>query len=174
MPSDVLQKTPEGQPPLYSISREEFLVQPKDIQPYKPGDKVTRENFVNFLILSYAISMGQPAVQYFFMQWLRLKYGFDYSSTLDNFLDTGGWKVLSENERNKFKQQFYRVSKHREKVGSEEAAVVESKIANEITSLCAKHQGYLIKPSQIAGFNTYAEFLKFAQEEVVRQRAMPR
>src|SRR5262245_49709253 len=103
---------PEQEPKLYFISVEEFKRTPRALEPYQPGDKIIRENFNNFLMRSFAISMGQMKVQGFYLGWLKMKFGFDYITTLTNFMEAGGWDVLSDAEKNEFKGQFRKVGAH--------------------------------------------------------------
>lgn len=109
---DAKPPTIENAPPLYQISVEEFKESPKELKSYQPGEKVTRENFINFLILSFGISRGQPKIQILFLRWLELKVGFDYSATLVNFRSAGGYLILSDVEKSKFVDQFKKVSRH--------------------------------------------------------------
>jgi len=103
MKPDALPRDKEKQLELYSISEAEFKVAPAELKPYNPGVKINRDNFINFLILSFAISMGQPKVQILFMKWLKLKFSFDYEVVLDNLKKAGGFKGLSVNEKRHLK-----------------------------------------------------------------------
>jgi hypothetical protein len=104
----------ERQPKLYVISMDQFKKAPKKLQPYTPGQLINRDNFTNFLILSFSISRGEPFVQFLFMDWLKLKFGFDYLKTFENFSKAGGYKILSINEKEKFEQEFLKVAKHKD------------------------------------------------------------
>ncbi len=106
---------PEKLPQPYFILQSEFKSAPNNILPYSPLERVTRENFVNFLIRSFAISMGQPVAQVFFFVWLNMRTGFNWEQTFENFVRAGGWDVFSEEEKKIFKNSFMKVSMHTDK-----------------------------------------------------------
>src|SRR3989344_3047467 len=115
-------KTPDFRPPQpqrYSLSLDDFKKSPEHITEYKLGDRVTRENFVDLLILSFAISRGRPNIQATFFTWLDKKYGFDYKLTLRCFVQQKrffffkeGWEHFSREEKAKFKDAFESVKGH--------------------------------------------------------------
>jgi hypothetical protein len=65
--------------PLYSISKEEFdpAKSPSEPETYNVGDVITRKNFIDFLIKSFAISRGNTARQIVFFVWLMAETQFD-------------------------------------------------------------------------------------------------
>ncbi|MEI7709718.1 MAG: hypothetical protein WCI76_03310 [bacterium] len=170
MQPDSLPKTPEVLPEPYSISVGEFKVPPTQLEPYRPGDKISRNNFTNFLILSFAVSMGQPVLQVAFMAWLKLKFGFDYSQTLINFDKSGNWDGLEEIERESFLEAFSRVSAHKGK-GTQTVL-----IKKELKSLCNPNrvsdesiqEEYSL--DILKKINNFSEFMTFAKGEVVKLR----
>jgi len=169
MKPDTLQEQP---PKPYSISAEEFRTPPKKLVEYIPGERVTRENFNSFLIQSFAVSMGQQEVQIHFMEWVRLKTGFNYPATLASFYKAGDWDVLSENERKEFRNKFSKVPTHKEKIMESKW---EDKIREEIQTFSslifqAKKQTSEEIRNILLKLKTFKDFLMFTQETVERLR----
>lgn len=82
--------------------------------PYQAGDRITRENFVPFLISAFAISMGLPEAFNDYFYWLRDNEQFDGKQTIENFLSAGGWNTLSEEEKTLFFQAVHSRKRHAE------------------------------------------------------------
>ena len=99
-------KSPTG----YSLDN--FLQPPKQLEKYKIGGKVTRENFNDFLIQSFAISRGKSAVHLVYFEWLQAATGFDYGATFKNFVKSGGFNSLTEAEQQSFFDAFMPIKKH--------------------------------------------------------------
>ena len=138
-------RTREGQPSLPEV---DFTKPPKTIEEYKLGDKVTRENFVGFLIQSFSISRGSPKMQLIFFMWLQEKYGLDYVTLLSDFNKNGSWDCLSEEERSIFYTEFSKVKKHRR-----QAADIESELSG-ISKLITANT-YEAKVTQAKFFDFY-------------------
>ena len=167
----------------YSISLEEFEVPPKELQPYKPLDKITRDNFTNFLIESFRVSMGRPEVQFYFFKWLKLKTGFDYSIMLSNLTMAGGWNALSEIEKEEFKRRFREIKKHLENfpelkkgfdtddemINDEMEANIDylynKEILDNVQLSVGIGDGDILK--QIEKIDTFQDFHKFAVDKVM-------
>lgn len=81
---------------------------------YKPGERVTRDNFVPFIIWSFAISRGTPQGQAAAMEWVHQHTGFDQKETGKNFNLAGGIASLSEGEQQYLLQAIKGVRKHGE------------------------------------------------------------
>src|SRR3989344_1639284 len=90
------------EPKLHAISVDEFKVVPQELEHYTPLDKVTRNNFISFLIKSFEVSRGDPQALSVFLVWLKLKSNFDYVATLENFFQAGHWMTLSNEEKKEF------------------------------------------------------------------------
>ena len=84
------------------------------ILPYSPGDTVTRENFVPFLIVSFAVSRGYVEIQKMFFQWTQKTSGFPTTIVLENFVTNGAAETFSREEWDMFKDAFLKVKKHSE------------------------------------------------------------
>lgn len=95
-----------------TISVADFLQQPQDVTAYKSGEKVTRANFIPFLIRSFEISRGEPIWQYIYFSWVQERTGFDWKGTLANLLDAGVWECLSDKERKMFIGAYNKVPSH--------------------------------------------------------------
>lgn len=153
-----LDTLPEQAPKLYSISVEEFKATPEELQIYDIKDKITRDKFTNFLIKSFEVSRGSPASLLFFFVWLKLKMGFDYSSTLTNFEHAGGWEVLGTKEKEEFIYRFSKIPSH--------LILVEADI-EEALRLAAKRAGKVVKIekilplSELKSLNNLVEFHQF-------------
>lgn len=155
-------------PEPYAISQTRFEIEPRELKPYKPGDKITRENFCNFLIYSFAISRGQAEVQIDFMRWLKAHTGFDYAKTLYNFGEAGGWNRLSDSEKKEFKKQFNEISKHSK--GSEEERIeTEIEAVKQTARETDSSIGYKDK-ERIEEMKTFPEFLVFARDKITKLR----
>ncbi len=98
----------------------------KALENYTVGDKITRENFTNFLIRSFAVSRGVPLVQYGFFEWVEKATGFSTRDTLKRLafsppgeIRSNPWDFLSNEEQKKFLQAFLSVNIHEDALYSE-------------------------------------------------------
>lgn len=98
--------------PSYALSAEDFKKAPQTPKPYVPGEKVTRENFADFLIRSFAVSHGTLPAQYAFFLWTEAHTGLNIDATFDAFYAAGGFKALSSQEQELFVRAFEKVPKH--------------------------------------------------------------
>ncbi len=100
---------------IYALSEEDFSRFPEVIEEYKFRDKVTRENFINFIIQSFAISRGNLGSQINFCRYLLYKEGFDYRRTFQAFCKKyDSFDQLSPEEQNLFFSSYGKVKKHQE------------------------------------------------------------
>lgn len=99
----------------YSLSVQEFGI-PTEVNAkvFRPGDTVTRGNFVQFIIWSFAISRGTPQGQASAMEWVRQHEDFDYLQSGENFNLAGGIACLSEEEKQTLLTSIKGVRKHEE------------------------------------------------------------
>ncbi len=104
-------KNPEA-PTLYTLTAEDFSKPSASVLGYKTGDRITRDNFTNFLIFSFALSRGDLLLQHKYFEFLEKKEGFDYKKTLLTFVTKGNWDVFSQEEKDIFKEAFSKVKKH--------------------------------------------------------------
>ncbi len=97
-----------------SLSIIDFGRPPEVLQEFRVGDPLTRENFVSFIIQSFAISRGRPEAQWLFFEWLMDKNDqyAGLSETLKAFVVKGGWEILSSAEKEQFLSAFRMVKKH--------------------------------------------------------------
>ncbi|MEK9158080.1 MAG: hypothetical protein AAB638_02775 [Patescibacteria group bacterium] len=165
-----LPKTTQELPP-YSISVEEFSQPPQELKTYKVGDKITRENFNSFLMQSFAISRGQVIVQIMFMAWIKTHTGFDYESTVDNLLKSGGWDAFSELEKSEFLSKFRSVKKHTDKYLDFEH---EDEVKNEIEGLENNITKFHLKFEDLYDLQSpnFSDFQQLANTDVERLRKM--
>lgn len=109
--------------PSMSKDVETYLLSPEDFKlksgltnkAFHPEDRVTRGNFVQFIIWSFAISQGVPQAQASAMEWIRQHNGFDYQLSIENFGISGGISCLTEIEKQMLLTSIKGVKKHKEK-----------------------------------------------------------
>lgn len=92
----------------------DFTEAPAVIEDYRFGDPVTRGNFINFLILSYAVSRGSFVIQKVFFEMMQHKVGLDHKETIKRLFEAGSFEALSSEEQGLFTQAFRCVKKHSE------------------------------------------------------------
>jgi hypothetical protein len=156
----------EQKPQPYLISEEEFKTIPKQTQVYKPEDKITRDNFCNFLIYSFRISRGNYNIQLLFMGWLKARMGFDYPKTIANFIKAGGYNILSDDEKKEFENAFNKIQKHAETLPKKQN--LEDTIKGEIEKKIVDPTGIeeRIKRLGLEKIRTVAEFLAIVQKDI--------
>lgn len=96
----------------YSIPESDFHTPLHGISQYNEGDKINRDNFVPFLIRSFAFSLGHPVIQKEYFRWKELHENFDWQSTIDNFNSADGISNLSDQEKKLIINNYNRVKKH--------------------------------------------------------------
>lgn len=79
---------------------------------FKDGDSITRDNFTSWFVRSFAVSRGDPTVQYAYVRWSAAQGGSDYQSILQNFLYAGSEECLSEFEKEYVLRSYNRVKRH--------------------------------------------------------------
>jgi hypothetical protein len=101
--------------PEQSIPLEAFMNRPS-ITPIAynddPPQMLTRETFTRWMIDGFAISRGRPEKQAAYYIWTGVKGNFDPFSTIDHFLQGGGYGCLSGEERQTVDTAFNRVEGH--------------------------------------------------------------
>ena len=95
------------------ILASDFSHPPSEVADYRAGERVERSNFVSFLVKSFAISKGEPKMQYVYFRWLEDAVGFKWRQSFSNLLEAGGWKCLSGEEKHKFVEAYKNVGKHK-------------------------------------------------------------
>ncbi len=107
--------SPENQkPPKYSLTKKDFKNHPLQIEPYEFPQRVTRDNFVNWLMQSFTHSRGDVDSQVLWMKYIGLKTGFDSYTSLLAFEGVGGLTgAISHEEGVQFKDAFTRVKAHK-------------------------------------------------------------
>lgn len=159
----------EGAPGTPEKSLVDFTKKPERLEAYKVGDLITRENFIKFLIFTFAVSRGNETAQSIFLEWLQFKYGFPYKKIIDDFYKSVSkfgkqWQeLLSDMEQEEFKKaiQGVKIPKHEfEKSGDD----FEFRFSNTLASF---RNG--IPPRDLAFFDiekikTIAEFTKRVAE----------
>lgn len=127
-----------------------FREKPEKINPYNFGDVITRENFINFLVLSYALSRGNFVIQKVFFIMMESKVSFQYKDVINNLYENGSFDALSNEEQEIFVRAFRGVAKHLEKY-------IEMEVMDEIRD---EVEGLYTRPKN-SGEKTLAAALKF-------------
>lgn len=86
---------------------------PTQLQEYQFPKPVTRNNFASTLARSFSISGGDSRRHILYLEFLKIQTGFNYESTLDNFIKNGGWNTFSQEEKQLFMKSFNSVKRHR-------------------------------------------------------------
>ncbi len=97
------------------------------VKDYKYGDKVSRENFISFLILSYELSRGQPEIQKVFFVWHEKLVQFKHWENLETFVRNGGYYALKTKEQEHFYDAFRRIEKHKQVFSNADELEIEMK-----------------------------------------------
>ena len=132
-----------------------FKEKPTELIPYNFGDTVVRNNFVYFLILSYALSRGNFIIQKVFFTLMEKRFGFHYEETTENFYNEGGFDAFSKEEQGIFMNAFRNVKKHMEKYTELE---IEDEVRDEVNGLYDRP----LNEGTIA-FNTAIDYFDFDQ-----------
>ncbi len=146
----------------------DFGVKPTQIIPYNFGDIVTRENFIYFLIMSYAVSRGSFVIQKVFFEMMKQKVDFQYEATIESLFESGSFEALSKEEQGVFTKAFRSVKKHLEEFIEME---IEDEIRDEFDGLYdrPRNQGEIAFNSALHFFNfneitSMGDFLKVSSE----------
>lgn len=105
----------EGPPKPYSIARDQFVPDGGNVtemQAYRFGGKVNRNNFVPFLSDLFAHAGKKQAAVWVQLEWLKVHTGFDYVTTLQNFIDARGMSSFSPAEHASFSEAYSRIPRH--------------------------------------------------------------
>lgn len=94
------------------LTTESLSIPPKKLTKYEPGKGITRENFLNFLVQSFAISRGDREKQLKFFQWSQVHDGIALLPILRDFQKRGGYQIFWPAEREKFETAFERIPAH--------------------------------------------------------------
>lgn len=95
------------QPILTSISVDEFKnTEVKSPSRYLTGAPIKRDNFASWIIKGFAVSRGDPGVQYGYTRWSAYQGNSDFETTIENFKLAGSEKCLS-NEENEIITKAY-------------------------------------------------------------------
>lgn len=155
------------------LSAKDFEKEPKVLKPYAIGDTVTRENFINLFIQSFAISRGKGPVQIMFFRWLKQKYNFDYKKTFKVFSDCGGLDGLSKLEKDAFDKAFEAVGRHAQYASEKLVDLKDPKVRKfefdyNITNLIHENLGDDEKAAKrifnIPNIKEYSDFQKAAEQ----------
>ncbi len=96
-----------------AISVEEFNPE-LNIQPipYIEGEQITRANLTSWLIRGFAISRGDIAIQCGYLRWASAQIGFDYPTSIRNFMAIGIELSLSVAERDMIEDAYKGIKRH--------------------------------------------------------------
>lgn len=146
----------------------DFKQKPSSIEPYEFGQDVNRENFVNFLILSNAVSRGNFVIQKVFFLMNEKKFGFPYKDVIQDFYESGGYDAFTEEEQQFFQKAFRSVSVHMKIYVEME---IEDEIRDEINGLYDRPESsgeaalnLALKFFNFDEINSITEFSKIAKE----------
>jgi hypothetical protein len=146
----------------------DFSKKPEKITPYNFGDTITRENFINFLVLSYALSRGNFVIQKVFFIMMEKNVGFQHESVVNSLYENGSFDAFSNEEQEIFVKAFRGVTKHLEKYIEME---VMDEIRDEIDGLYTrpKYNGERVLTEALNFFDfdkikSVSDFTKTASE----------
>ncbi len=145
----------------YSLSRADFSG-PKPQNPadnYTLGERFSRDNFAAFIVDSFSKSRGIPTAQVAIFSWLEANTGLDYKSTLDNFLEEGGTKCLSQTEVNLLLRAFGEVKMHAKETKKNTLYLINKELDAATHSSLMGGEVQALYPEGLQGL-TKSEFLK--------------
>ena len=90
----------------------DFETPPHQIEKYKFGGQVNRNNFTPFLIDTYAKSRGNTSLHAYQISWIKRQTGVDIAGILTNFLEIGGINCLTPDEITLLQDAYSRVKQH--------------------------------------------------------------
>lgn len=79
---------------------------------YTLPDPLTRENFCDALIKSFALDRGALVKQALYFDYISEKTQVDCIGILADFIDAGAWDRFTPEEQGKFREYFNRVKAH--------------------------------------------------------------
>ena len=137
----------------------DFKKPPTRIDDFKVGDTLTRENFITFLIMSFAVSRGQAHVHVAFLDWMKQKSGFDYLGVIKSFCEAGAWGNLSYTERQMFLNAHKSTKQHETKDPTPEyLSAAVGALYKDLIEGWKKFGGELMEQVHFEKIHTLAEF----------------
>lgn len=82
--------------------------------PYRDGESITRRNIAPWFVRGFAISRGDPVVQYAYVRWSAARTGLDFHTTLENFVHAGAGECLTEAEKQVVRNAYNKIRIHGE------------------------------------------------------------
>ena len=79
---------------------------------YNDNDHISRNNVASWFIRGFAISKGDPDVQYAYIRWSAKQSGLDYLTTLQNFSEAGAGECFSAEEKQLIVSAYNKVKIH--------------------------------------------------------------
>lgn len=159
------------------LTDQDFFKSPKqeEIEAYKMGDQITRNNFISFLAFSYAISKGSRVIHYGFFEFASKFIGHDIYKTLASFRNAGGWGILTGGEKKLFRDAMgkFDIEGHKAHVlNPEEArAALDAKIAGDISLITSQEDWDLNHDSEFFDVSNITDFASFRVEAAKRDRS---
>jgi uncharacterized Zn finger protein len=120
------------------------------ILDYSLGDQVTRENFVSFLVLSFAVSRGHPEIQKMFFMWIEKATKFPFVIILEDFVSNGAASTFSREEWDMFKDAFSKVKKHSDSFDPSE---FDDELQDELRALHERLENKMIMETVLGFFD---------------------
>lgn len=90
----------------------DLTIPPVNIEGYKFGENLTRENFLNFVVDSFAKSRGNPSMQAYYYTWVDMHSYPQTLKVLDDFIDPSQKIKLTKQELLHFNTEYQKVLKH--------------------------------------------------------------
>jgi hypothetical protein len=90
----------------------DFQKKPRSIERWNFPEPITRENFINFLILTFAVSRGVRNAQGMFCKYTEVRTGSPVFDIFESLVSVGGWNRLTPEEQQTFLRAFHGRTKH--------------------------------------------------------------
>lgn len=177
------EKAPRARPERYMVDPMTFLddssltVEP---QEYTFGERVTRENFTDFLVGSFARSRGTRIGLRAQMKWLDVNTGFDYDTTFTYFIGaslfgSGGFYRLSQAEQVHFMGAVASVNTPSHEKITKKGMIHMSLISNLLGDLEPNDQALLDEHFSDERLQTQSsgEFRKYLSTFITEQKKEP-
>lgn len=156
------------------LTDQDFYRSPKqqEIEAYKMGDQITRNNFTSFLAFSYAVSKGSRVIHYGFFEFASKLIGHDIYKTLASFRSAGGWAILTGGEKKLFRDAMgkFDIEGHRAHVENPEQAraALDAKIAGDIDLITSQDDWDLNHDPEFFDVSNIEDFATFKVEAAKR------
>jgi hypothetical protein len=102
---------------IHTVTKEQFLKKPWILGYYDWKNPITRANYMDWLMTTFKLSLGNPNAQLAACEWSRLNLGFNYFDAFHAFDEVrrikGNWSFLRRAEQSYFCNEFRRVAKHK-------------------------------------------------------------